>query len=516
MGSLAPDNQLAESLGERLDVDYGLWDLLSKSLAELPDADAVVSLWQQDIANNNIKNYPLRWSYAALNEKSDHLANWLLQRGCEKGMHLAVFLWNSAEWVLFFWAAAKLRMSFIPLDPRALASDGNRLLGLTEPTVVAVQDCEAVRLLQKSASPALGSVEILISCDDKPLETWNSLPGILASSQDVLGQQSENPAPWKYSSGQPPNTENFIGSAKALREDESRYGRGDDIAVIIFNSGTTSNSKGCPYTAACCWSASNRFDPNPNPDLRDRWLVHTPVSHIFSINHCLRAFAQGDTVIFASKSFDVKATLRALVEAECTRMSAVPTMVKALLSDPTFPGVEKLKLRYVAMGSTMILEEDIRQAKEGFGSEAVIQSYGMSEGAPITSWRRTDPLLKSGYHPGVGKVLPGANLRICEPGSTNALACGEVGEIHIGGTSVIPHYLHNFESRSFYKDNIGHWLVTGDQGKMDNNGVLHVLGRYKDLIIRGGENIAPLQIESVLNQIPNVTVSIPTYVSRLF
>jgi acyl-CoA synthetase (AMP-forming)/AMP-acid ligase II len=514
MASLDPDNRLSESLGERIDVDYGLWDLLSKSLAERPDADAVVSLWQQDITNNNIKNCPLRWSYAALNDKSDHLANWLLQKGCERGMHLAVFLWNSAEWVLFFWAAAKLRMPFIPLDPRALASDGNRLLGLTKPTVVVVQDCEAAKLLHKSASPALESVKILISCDNTQLETWSSLSGILASFQDILGQQYENPAPCP--SSQPPNGENSIGYAKALREDSQRHGCGDDIAVIIFTSGTTSNSKGCPYTAACCWSASNRFDPNPDPDFRDCWLVHTPVSHIFSINHCLRAFGQGDTVVFASKSFDVKATLRALVEAECTRMSAVPTMVKALLSDPTFPGIEKLKLRYVAMGSTMILEEDIRQAKEGFGSEAVIQSYGMSEGAPITSWRRTDPLLKDGYHPGVGKVLPGANLRICEPGSSKVLARGEVGEIHIGGTSVIPHYLHNFESRSFYKDDIGHWLVTGDQGKMDNNGVLHVLGRYKDLIIRGGENIAPLQIESVLNQIPNVTVSIPTLFSELF
>jgi acyl-CoA synthetase (AMP-forming)/AMP-acid ligase II len=377
MAILDPDNQLSESLGERLDVDYGLWDLLSKSLAERPDADALVSLWQQDIANNNIKNCPLRWSYAALNEKSDNLANWLLRQGCERGMHLAVFLWNSAEWVLFFWAAAKLRMPFIPLDPRALASDGNRLLGLTKPTVVVVQDCEAAKLLQNSASPALGSVKILISCGATHLEMWNFLPGILASFQGSLGQQTENFASWQYSSGKPPNRENSIGYAKALREDDRRHGRGDDIAVIIFTSGTTSNSKGCPYTAACCWSASNRFDPNPNSDLRDCWLVHTPVSHIFSINHCLRAFGHGDTVVFASKSFDVKATLRALVEAQCTRMSAVPTMVKALLSDPTFPGVEKLKLKYVAMGSTMILEEDIRQAKEGFGSEAVIQSYGM-------------------------------------------------------------------------------------------------------------------------------------------
>jgi len=108
--------------------------------------------------------------------------------------------------------------------------------------------------------------------------------------------------------------------------------------------------------------------------------------------------------------------------------------------------------------------------------------------------------------PGVGKVIPGARIRVCSPSSREILNRDVPGELHIGGTSVISGYLDGADTDAFYKDEYGSWLKTGDQAIIDENGVVHILGRYKDLIIRGGENISPAKIEKCLEQIPGLLV----------
>jgi acyl-CoA synthetase (AMP-forming)/AMP-acid ligase II len=253
--------------------------------------------------------------------------------------------------------------------------------------------------------------------------------------------------------------------------------------------------------------ANMQLRPN-EPSVFERRLVHTPVSHFFGINNALRAWSLGETAVFASKTFDVQATLRALVHEKCTFMSAVPALVRAIIGQPNFPGKEALDLRYVTLGSTLIAEDDIRLCQQQLGATHAIQGYGLSEGAPVLSWKRSDPMLRdSGYHAELGKALPGANLRICAPGQRQALERNQVGELHIGGSSVIRGYLHGIDSSAFYADDVGNWLVPGDQATMDDDGVLHILGRYEDVIIRAGENVAPLKIETVLSQIPGVSVS---------
>jgi acyl-CoA synthetase (AMP-forming)/AMP-acid ligase II len=183
-------------------------------------------------------------------------------------------------------------------------------------------------------------------------------------------------------------------------------------------------------------------------------------------------------------------------------------LVQALLSHPEWDNEkESLALRYVSLSGTLIKGEDIKMCKR-LGSDTVMQAYGMSEGAPISSDKRVDPRLLSADYPGVGKVLAGARLRICELGSQTTLNRNVPGELHIGGTSVIAGYLNDANPESFYTDEYGSWLRTGDQALIDDNGVLQILGRYKDLIIRGGENISPAKIESHMGQIPGLLVSI--------
>jgi len=127
-------------------------------------------------------------------------------------------------------------------------------------------------------------------------------------------------------------------------------------------------------------------------------------------------------------------------------------------------------------------------------------------------WHKAD-LANSSYS-GVGKALPGSKIKICAPVTQEVLNKNEVGELHIGGTSVINGYLDGVEQDSFYKDEHGIWLKTGDQACIDDNDVLRILGRYKDLIIRGGENISPAKIEQCLEKIPGLFVSIFASISK--
>jgi acyl-CoA synthetase (AMP-forming)/AMP-acid ligase II len=501
-----PSRELAECHGDiPLDLPQDLWELFEATAAKHPDHEAVVSLWQSDpsIASSSSNSSDtdstkvedsapyIRWTYRDLHHRCEFLAQWLLQRGCRPGMRLVVVLWNSAEWALFLWVAARLRMVFVPLDPRLMPDNAQYFLETTDPAVLVVQDGETEDVIQKTAAASLANVMVRITCS--PLssspDVWTPLP--YPSPDNMVAGVSHVPEPDLQ---EPVNTNHFAS------------GYLDDPVLIVFTSGTTSRPKGCVHTKENLWYELHDYDPNP-PDYFDRWLVHTPVSHIFAFNNSVRGWRLGDTVVFPSKTFDVQSTLNALVKEQCTVMAAVPALIKAILAQPTFPGKEALNLKYVTLGSTIITRDDIQLCKEKLGSNEAIQAFGMSEGAPVVSWLRKDPMLVDGYHAGVGKVLPGARLRICAQGSREPLRRNEIGELHIGGPIVVKNYLNSADPSSFYSDKYGNWLITGDQASIDDDGVLHITGRYKDIIIRAGENIPPMKIEHVLSEIPGVIVS---------
>jgi len=474
----------SETFGEIIEgLDKTLWQLFSSTAATHPESDALVSMWQHDLGaetGNQAIKY-LRWSYGDLYRRSLTLANWLGDNGCHPGSRVAAFLWNSAEWSLFLWASARIGAVFVPLDPRSLNTDAEMLLEGANPTIIVVQDTEAAKTL--SLKPAQIEHLVRIQCSGDPVPGWVQLNGILTNDFTALDEMS-TPSPSRASPADP--------------------------ALLIFTSGTTNAPKGCPHTHTSLVAQSHQYDPNQDPTIVDRWLVHTPVSHIFAVNNAIRAWRLGNAVVFPSKAFDVQATLQALVQEQCTFMSAVPTLVKGLLANPAFPGKEALNIKLVTIGGTVITPEDIGLCLDGLGAAHAVQAYGMSEGAPVISWLRTDPLLaaENGYHAGVGKALPGVNIRICAPGSRKPLARGEVGELHIGGPPVITEYLHGVEPETFYVDGAGSWLFTGDQARMDEDGVIYIMGRYKDLIIRGGENISPIKIETTIQELDGVLAQV--------
>ncbi|KAF4968833.1 hypothetical protein FSARC_3862 [Fusarium sarcochroum] len=485
---------ISEAFGDPvLDLDLTLWDIFQDAATSNPDGDAIVSLWQPHDHLSNTHHpaldssgeFYLRWSYSELKDKAEKLAESLQNSGCRPGMRLAVVLGNCAEWGLFFWAAAKIRMAFVPIDATVPRDAKATILSL-KPHVVVVQDAESAKALDLSNTQILES-SVCILCTGDKLEDWLRLSDVLDPGEQQLGP-----------------TLKITDGVDAAGNDAE----GDEAALIIFTSGTTGEPKGCWHTNRNLISQCCDFDPEVNAMGPLRWLIHTPVSHIFAINNALRAWRWSGTAVFPSKSFNVDATLNALVQEQCSIMSATPTLVKALMAHPSFPSTDQLDLRIVTIGGTSIGPEDIRLCREGLGAQCAIQVFGMSEGAPIITWQRTDPDLVDGWHSGVGKVLPGAAVRICRPETREILPRSEIGELHIGGTSVITKYFNRDHDGVLYRDETGNWLATGDQARIDEKGVVYILGRYKDLIIRGGENIYPIKIEQELQQLDGLQVQV--------
>jgi acyl-CoA synthetase (AMP-forming)/AMP-acid ligase II len=255
-------------------------------------------------------------------------------------------------------------MPFIPLDPRSMLETADEYLYRLKPSVVVVQDEAAAASL--SSSPYTQNTKVLLLCTTSPLESWISLSNL--SAQEI-------PTAKPFDKGDNP---------------------GKDIALIVFTSGTTSTPKGCLHTATNVWSESIDFDPDlPDAVPLQKWLVQTPVSHIFAINNCLRSFRYGGVIYFPSKTFDIYASVKTIEKYKCTRLSAVPTLVQGLLSVKDYPEKEKVGLHYIALAGTLIKDEDVMMCKK-LGSDFVVQVYGMSEGAPVTSWLRNDPLFNNG------------------------------------------------------------------------------------------------------------------------
>ncbi|VUC37003.1 unnamed protein product [Clonostachys rosea] len=494
-----PDVSLSERFGVvPTDLDLGLWDLLTATAARYPDRDAIVSLWQQPHDDGYESGYGaedadrcLRWTYQQLLIEATRIATCLRKLGCRPNMRLAAVVWNSAEWGLFLWVAANLGMAFVPIDPR-VPREARSMLQALKPDVVVAQDDTAIAIVDDwELDEPFSSLCIRISCSYTSLKDWINLWGEHNIDQHVM------------------NIEMLTNIETEHLDIEQYSHQPNQVAVVVFTSGTTGKPKGCPHTNQSIISQTAKYDPNPDPSLIDRWLVHTPVSHIFAINNALRAWRYGGASIFPSKTFNVQSTIRALRDERITIMSATPTLVKVLLADPLFPDPAELCLEVVTIAATTITRDDIDMCRQGLGAKDAIQAYGMSEGAPTLSWARSDELLIDGFHPGVGKALPGVWVRICNPETREVLPYDKLGEIHLGGYSVISSYLDGAESNSFYRDGCGTWLMTGDQGCMDSNGVLYVHGRYKDIIIRGGENLSPFEIESAIAQIPGVEVRKP-------
>ena len=477
-------HELAEEHGAELPLYHSLWGLITEGVKKNADGPAVISLYQganhlSSLISKDVEDAGhLTWTYTELQEAAERLAEILHATGVRKGSVVALFLYNSVEWCLFFWACAKMEACFAPLNPDSIhrPNELKHLLQTLEPNVLVVQDSNLATSIEKETWEIVSELKLKIICEPgngsygehwKALSTLEAL--ILKSCDDLSN------------AGNPSN----------------------DSAVVFFTSGTTSLPKACPRTVAILDSGSQLASKSFKKEFR--YLSNARSFHVAALVH-VALWRAGATTIIPARGFDASATLQALKSQRCTHMDLTPSMMYAIQNHPLLETYRPPRLSRLILVADMVPQDLLTKCEEIFKPKYIKLSWGMTEGIGLTSYGpEGSPPSQDGVTT-TGKVSPGSRLRICKPGTRIPLKRGEKGEIHCGGTSVIQGYLKDTSHEAFYNDENGNWFISGDQGTMDDHGNIYVHGRYKDIIIRGGENISPATIESCLNTQASVMV----------
>lgn len=462
-----------------------LWHRLCESVKKHPDELALVCTHQPPdlfsipsipLKADEYQQKPyLRWTYTSLKHGTDRLTRSLKAKGVKAGTPVVNLLQNNAEYVLTFWAANQLGCVIASVNPRNLQNKEEvthilKTVSLAtddQPIVLVAGNSDLAQQVD-SLSGINAGIKIVIS--DKPLSGWISF-------QDLMGE---------------------------ILADDSLEPPEVPSELIFFTSGTTSLPKGIRWTPEIA-TACVEIGTHHTTFEGSRYCIALPNNHVFGTACLINVHNAGGAVLFPGPAFAPDQMMSTLYLEKCTHTALVPTMLHSLLGVKATNAQNLEWLKLVRLGGSVVTPELLRQCIEDLGSQSVEVAYGMTEGVSIFSGGQSDlsEIIKNDVVM-VGRVPKGGALKICAPGESTPLARGVAGELHFSGRTLCSGYIGK-DSSDFYTDAQGKpWIRTGDQLVMDHNGSLYVVGRYKDMIIRGGENIAPAAIETVLSKVPRL------------
>jgi fatty-acyl-CoA synthase len=444
---------LGETIGENLE----------RTAARVPDHLALVSRHQNR-----------RYSYAEFNAAVDEVARGLLAAGLEAGDRIGIWSPNCAEWVLVQYATAKAGVILVNINPAyrtselayALEQSGCRMLVAARAfkTSNYEQMIEEVR----GDLPALEDVVLLGT------GTWERLLAGAASVPDearrerMAGLQFDDPINIQYTSG----TTGFPKGATLSHHN-------------ILNNGYFIG-EACRYTEA------------------DRVCIPVPFYHCFGmVLGNLACTTHGAAIVIPEAGFEPVPTLQAVAEERCTSLYGVPTMFIAELECPEFETFDLTSLRTGIMAGSPCPVEVMKQVVSRMHMEEVTIAYGMTETSPVSTQTVPEDSLDQRVST-VGRVHPHVEIKIVDPETGRVVERGTPGELCTRGYSVMTGYWNDPERSAEAIDAAG-WMHTGDLATMDADGYVNIVGRIKDMIIRGGENLYPREIEEFLYTHPDVS-----------
>lgn len=270
----------------------------------------------------------------------------------------------------------------------------------------------------------------------------------------------------------------------------------DDVAVILYTSGTTGKPKGVCLTHKNLYSNADSSAKGGDSE-RGTTIGVLPLAHVFGLTVANICYLIGSSIVVFSK-FDTVQVFAAIERHKVRSFSVVPAMVHAMAMDPRSADYDLSSLEYVGSGSAALPIALAKSFKDKFGAD-VYEGYGLSEAAPIVAAHRRELEYKPGS---VGVPIPGVSVRVVDD-EGNDVPTGEVGELLVQGDNVTPGYYKN-EAATQQALSDG-WLHTGDLAKLDEDGYIFIVDRKKDLIIRGGFNIYPRDLEELLVHHPAVS-----------
>jgi fatty-acyl-CoA synthase len=469
-----------------------------RGATDIPLSDATVSRFLLDTVGMFpgrpavvFREQAIRWTWREFADQVDLLASGLRSLGVTPGDRVGIWSPNRSEWLLTQFATARIGAILVNINP-------------------AYRLAELEYALNKVGCKALVAAEQFKT--SKYLEMLQALAPELATSEPGALQASRFPelrAIIRMGDGTTPGMLRFAEVMSRGREqlDTARLDaleaalNADDPINIQFTSGTTGNPKGATLTHRNVVNNARYIALAMRLTEHDSLCIPVPLYHCFGmVLAVLACVSAGTTMVFPGEAFDPAATLAAVDEERCTALHGVPTMFIAELDLPGFAKYDLSRLRTGIMAGSPCPIETMKRVVSQMNLREITIAYGMTETSPVSfQSSTTDPLDKRTTT--VGQVAPHLEVKIVDPLGV-VVPVGDTGELCTRGYSVMKGYWGDEEkTREAIVDG---WMHTGDLGVLDGEGYCNIVGRLKDMLIRGGENIYPREIEEFLFRHPKI------------
>ncbi|MFE4858803.1 AMP-binding protein [Streptomyces sp. NPDC056670] len=414
-----------------------------------------------------------RWTYAQFGADVVQLASALLASGVAKGDRVGIWAVNCPEWVLVQYATARIGAVMVNINPAYRVHELEYVLRQAGVSVLFAS------LAHKSSDYRAMVEQVRPQCPELGRVVFIGDPG-----WDRLMAEG---------AGRP-------GAELVARQAELSC---DDAVNIQYTSGTTGFPKGATLSHHNILNNGYFVGELLAYTEADRICVPVPFYHCFGmVMGNLAATSHGACIVIPAPSFDPAATLRAVQEERCTSLYGVPTMFIAELNLPGFTSYDLTSLRTGIMAGSPCPAEVMKRVVAEMHMAEVSICYGMTETSPVSTQTRTDDDLERRTGT-VGRVMPHVEVKVVDPASGVTVPRGEAGELCTRGYSVMLGYWDEPE-RTAETIDAGRWMHTGDLAVMREDGYVEIVGRIKDMIIRGGENVYPREIEEFLYRHPKI------------
>lgn len=442
---------LGETIGENL----------KKTVEKFPKNDALICSHQ---------NY--RATYEEFYEQTSQVAKAILHLGAKPGDRVGIWSPNRYEWVLLQYATARIGVILVNINPAYRTSE-----------LIFVLNQSQIKYMFASLSFKTSNYKKMV---DDAREFTSTLV------DEVFFDE---------------NWDDFLKGAAHISDEELQNYENqiqfDDPVNIQYTSGTTGFPKGVTLSHHNILNNGYFIGIRLHYTEKDRVCIPVPFYHCFGMvigNLCCTA--HGSTMVIPNDSFDPKLTLEVVEKEKCTSLYGVPTMFIATLHELDLKNYDLSSLRTGVMAGAVCPPEVMKRVENQMNMKEVTICYGMTETSPVSTQTKIGTPFEKQIH-SVGTIHDHLEIKIINPETGKIVNRGENGELCTRGYSVMLKYWDNPEATNQVLDS-ARWMHTGDLAMMDEEGYIHISGRIKDLIIRGGENISPKEIEDFLYQYPNV------------
>ena len=448
---------LTPMIGETIGANF------DRIVASYPERDAVV-----------VRHQDVRWTYAEFGARVDRVARALVAIGLRPGDRMGIWAPNCAEWLLVQYASAKAGVILVNVNPAYRTSELEFVLKQSGCRVLisarAFKSSDYVAMV-KEVAPRCPALERTVFLDS---DDWEEL---LAAGDGVAAGDGELSLPTGL--------------------------QFDDPINIQYTSGTTGFPKGATLTHHNILNNGFFIGETCRYTAEDRVCIPVPFYHCFGmVLGNLACTTHAACMVIPAPSFEPRATLEVVQDERCTSLYGVPTMFIAELDLPEFDEFDLTSLRTGIMAGSPCPVEVMRNVIDRMHMAEVTICYGMTETAPVSTQTSADDDIDHRTST-VGRVHPHVEIKIIDPTSGSCVERGMSGELCTRGYSVMLGYWNDPEQTAGAIDPAG-WMHTGDLATMDQDGYVNIVGRSKDMIIRGGENIYPREIEEFLYTHPEI------------